>query len=150
MEKETHGLVITLNIWKRLINWIKKEREKWGLNPDTGAIVQKYHTGGIVDGKSNLKSTEVFAKLLKGEFVATESQMNNFMTKTLPSLMNNKPTVTNNTGGDTYSLVLNTNGGNVDKSTYEQLKSEIGNMISTATQNKAMFLKGQRRTAKAI
>ena len=47
--------------------------------------VGSYHVGGIVD-TSPLKSTEVFAKLLKGEFVATPAMMQKFVGQTLPAI----------------------------------------------------------------
>lgn len=45
-----------------------------------------YHTGGLVGGEATLSSSEEFAKLLKGEFVSTPSQMKHFMEDTLPSI----------------------------------------------------------------
>lgn len=45
-----------------------------------------YHSGGIVGDTARLKSTELFAKLLKGEFVATPQMMKQFMTSTLPEI----------------------------------------------------------------
>lgn len=46
---------------------------------------RKYHSGGIVDDLG-LGDNEVFAKLMKGEYVATPAQMSNFLRKTLPSM----------------------------------------------------------------
>lgn len=56
---------------------------------------KSYHSGGIVDVEThhdgnfagNLKSNEVFAKLLKGELVATESQMSSFINSILPTML---------------------------------------------------------------
>ena len=48
--------------------------------------VYKHHTGGIVEGAIPLKSTEVFSKLLKGEFVSTPAQMKRFVEETLPQI----------------------------------------------------------------
>jgi len=54
----------------------------------------KYHEGGLVEehhgGMSfagGLKTNEVFAKLLKGEYVSTEGQMDKFIRNTLPNMM---------------------------------------------------------------
>lgn len=53
---------------------------------------QEYHEGGIAIKhgdetiKGALKDSEIFAKLLKGEYVATEDQMRNFLKKTLPNI----------------------------------------------------------------
>jgi TP901 family phage tail tape measure protein len=55
-----------------------------------GRLQQYYHYGGIVeshhdgDFAGNLKTNEVFSKLLKGEYVATENQMSNFLRNVLP------------------------------------------------------------------
>ena len=46
--------------------------------------VGTYHSGGFV---GDLKSNETFAKLLNGEFVATPQQMDNFINKTLPTIV---------------------------------------------------------------
>lgn len=53
-----------------------------------------YHSGGIVGNIATLKSTEEFAKLLKGEFVATPSMMQRFMGQTLPEMVSS-PNKTN-------------------------------------------------------
>lgn len=52
-----------------------------------GTWIAQYHTGGIVGG-AHLDSNEEFAKLLKGEFVSTPSQMKRFMEDTLPRIAN--------------------------------------------------------------
>ena len=52
-------------------------------------VAPTYHSGGIVGDMTRLKSTELFAKLLKGEFVATPQMMNRFMTSTLPTIASN-------------------------------------------------------------
>lgn len=50
------------------------------------------HEGGFASKhgpdvfEGTLKDSEIFAKLLKGEYVATEDQMRNFLRKTLPSI----------------------------------------------------------------
>lgn len=46
----------------------------------------KYHSGGFVDDYSKLQSNEVFAKLLRGEFVSTPAQMDRFINETLPKV----------------------------------------------------------------
>lgn len=51
------------------------------------ALFGIYHSGGVVGDTTNLKSTEEFAKLLKGEFVATPKMMERFMGETLPSMV---------------------------------------------------------------
>lgn len=49
-------------------------------------VMEIKHGGGIVGDFTRLKSTETFAKLLKGEFVATPAMMERFMNQTLPNL----------------------------------------------------------------
>lgn len=49
--------------------------------------LHNYHTGGFVGSDVALDSNEEFAKLLKGEFVATPTQMHRFMKKTLPEVV---------------------------------------------------------------
>ena len=49
--------------------------------------VPVFHSGGTV-GNLNLGENEVFAKLMKGEFVSTPAQMSNFLNKTLPAMTN--------------------------------------------------------------
>ena len=48
--------------------------------------VPEHHTGGFVGGVE-LQSHEEFAKLMKGEFVVTPSQMSRFMGETLPTMV---------------------------------------------------------------
>ena len=50
--------------------------------------VPNYHTGGLVGDVATLSSSEEFAKLLKGEFVSTPTQMRRFMEDTLPKIAN--------------------------------------------------------------
>jgi len=56
--------------------------------PPTG----KWHEGGFASEhgpdvfEGTLKDSEIFAKLLKGEYVASEDQMRTFLKKTLPSI----------------------------------------------------------------
>lgn len=135
-----------------LIGWIKSERKKNQFDPDTGADLYKYHDGGVAggDNEANLKSTEVFAKLMKGEPVVTENQAQKFLTKTLPNLLGSNSSNVTTSKGDTYNLELNTNGGAVDPSTYQKLYNDMKKLIEATNQNKAMFVNGQRRSAKSL
>ncbi|MBR2399808.1 MAG: hypothetical protein IKA96_07620 [Alistipes sp.] len=63
--------------------------------------LQKYHTGGFVGGLSAMSSNEEFAKLLKGEFVSTPTQMKRFMEDTLPQIVNYA-----NSGGNEFNAPL--------------------------------------------
>ena len=122
------------------------------LDPDTGAIVKQYHTGGIAggDNEANLKSTEVFAKLMKGEPVTTEKQAQNFLTKTLPALLGaSGQTITNNSrSGDNFTFQFVNNGGTVDKTTLDSLKADIKKMVGDSYN--AMFKRGNTRNAKQM
>lgn len=57
-----------------------------------------FHQGGFIGDFMALKSNEQFAKLLKGEFVTTPAQMDNFMKKVLPQITSysNGATINNN------------------------------------------------------
>lgn len=59
-------------------------------------VAPTYHSGGIVGDMTRLKSTELFAKLLKGEFVSTPAQMKRFMEETLPKIANYSATGSSN------------------------------------------------------
>ena len=67
---------------------IKDKGENYELDIHSFKPVYKFHTGGIVGDMSHLYNTEVFAKLLKGEFVSTPAQMKRFMEETLPQIAN--------------------------------------------------------------
>lgn len=80
------------------------------------------HEGGLVDDKhtkaykGDLKSNEVFAKLLKGEYVATEGQMEHFLSQTLPKMMGTPKVNTQSTSVPiTMNMPINVEG-NMDKS----------------------------------
>ena len=55
---------------------INKPGEVEALPFHNGGLVESHHNG---DFAGNLRSNEVFSKLLKGEYVATEGQMDNFL-----------------------------------------------------------------------
>ena len=140
-------------------NWINSEREKWGISKD-GKIVQLgkvpddvwkvrknkypiYHNGGIVgkDGGNNdytyndytyNPNTEVFAKLMKGEFVSNQSQIDRFIKTTLPNLVgvNSNQSVTIEKLAD-----INVNG-NLDESAIPQLRREFNDIINKLNKNR--------------
>lgn len=56
------------------------------LASDMSANYGTYHTGGLVGDVATLSESEEFAKLLKGEFVSTPTQMKHFMEDTLPQI----------------------------------------------------------------
>lgn len=73
-------------------DWMKKVASGGGGGGGLGSrggcnvVMEIKHGGGIVGDFTRLKSTETFAKLLKGEFVATPAMMERFMNQTLPNL----------------------------------------------------------------
>lgn len=97
-------------------------------NPIGGPIMQLYHEGGVV-GKpkeytsGTLNSNEVFAKLLKGEYVATEAQMEKFLTRTLPWLMGGVPKTQSKTITPDISMSMSINvEGNMDKTALKDIE----------------------------
>ena len=110
-----------------------------------------YHSGGVVGGETKLKSNEEFAKLLNGEVVSTQAQMDNFMRKTLPTMLNSSPMTTNNSSDNGISLVLNI-AGNADDNTVRQLESKITKIADTVfgMVTKTMGQKGNNRNAKTM
>jgi hypothetical protein len=58
----------------------------------SGGLIESYHFGNFAGG---LKSNEVYAKLLKGEYVSTEGQMDTFIKNTLPRLSMSMATKSN-------------------------------------------------------
>ena len=78
-----------------------------------GGLVEEHHNG---DFAGNLKSNEVFSKLLKGEYVATEYQMNNFLKNILPRFMSPSISSTNQSVGNITVTMPITVQGNMDSS----------------------------------
>ncbi|MGN0819837.1 MAG: phage tail tape measure protein [Christensenellaceae bacterium] len=85
-----------------------------------------YHTGGFVGDYSELKSNELFAKLLKGEFVATPEQMDNFIKEILPSMM-----ITSG-GGDSFEYnapIFEIKCDSIDKETLPDLETILNKAV---------------------
>ncbi len=121
---------------------------------DLGANIphQTVHQGGLIeehhDGEfaGNLRSNEVFAKLLKGEYVATENQMDQFMNNILPRIASypqvTKTNNTNNSVGDmTFNMPITVNGS-LDKNSLPELKDSVIREI-----NMSLERRGIRRNA---
>jgi TP901 family phage tail tape measure protein len=67
-----------------------------------------FHEGGVVGKGMSLKSNEMFAKLLKGEVVSTPNQIDTFMNKTLPQMIDG---TSNFAGGNIeLNMPVNING----------------------------------------
>lgn len=89
--------------------------------------IPSHHSGGIVGGLPKIEESEAFAKLLKGEVVVNDSQMKNFINKTLPSL------VASANGGNGVNINMPiTIAGNADKSVIPEFKNAVLDVINTA------------------
>ena len=154
-QKYLHDLMIKAKAENNtgLINWIKSERKKWGLDQNTGAVIEKFHTGiqeGFVGGKTGTKSNEQLALLMKGEGVFTEKQMESFMKITLPTMLGMAGTSQNN-NGISINMPM-TFEGNVDEAVLPDLKNFVKKTVDTAIGqlNNAMKQRGQTRNAKTM
>jgi TP901 family phage tail tape measure protein len=97
-----------------------------------------YHEGGFVGGRSLTPLNEQFAKLLKGEFVATVPQMSNFMQNVLPSVAS----------GNSGNVVFNLNvAGNLDKSTLPAVQDMVNQAVDKI--NAKLGIRGQNRPIKS-
>lgn len=96
------------------------------------------HQGGFI---GNLKSNEAFAKLLKGEYVATEGQMQNFMGNVLPKIAGN-PTFSANGGSVEINIPIHV-AGSLDKTVLPDIE-KIANKVLEEI-NKAMRQRGYIR-----
>lgn len=85
------------------------------------------HDGGTVGGLPKIQESEQFAKLLKGEVVATDSDMRNFMRNTLPRFAS----MGGGQGVGDISLEINV-AGNLDKSVLPDLKSAVFEVMNAA------------------
>jgi TP901 family phage tail tape measure protein len=112
-----------------------------------GGLIEEHHKGNFA---GNLMSNEVFAKLLRGEYVATEGQMNNFMKNILPKIatniaMNgNFPPALNGSGGTpNTNFEININvAGSLDKSVLPDIKKTMIKEL-----NKILQMRGIKRSA---
>lgn len=154
-QKYLHDLMIKAQSENNtgLISWIEGERKKWGLDPTSGEIIEKFHTGieeGFVGGKTGTKSNEQLALLMKGEGVFTEKQMENFMKVTLPTMLGMAGT-SQNSNGININMPM-TFEGNVDEAVLPDLKNFVKKTVDTAIGqlNNAMKQRGQVRNAKTM
>lgn len=95
-------------------------------------LVGKYHTGGLVGGVASLQSNEEFAKLMKGEFVSTPKQMETFMKKTLPGLMQsgqNGAVINNN------SPLIEIKCGDINQDTLPRLRELVNQAVAKIEKN---------------
>lgn len=123
---------------------------KWGtrdsevrLRVHSGGLIEEHHNG---DFAGNLRSNEVFAKLLKGEYVSTEGQMKNFMTNILPKIATMMPVnVQQRAQSEDISVSIPiTVQGNMDSSTIPQIDAIANRVVEKI--NKAIVTRGHIRT----
>lgn len=86
---------------------------------------EEYHSGGIVGAVPNLDEQEVFAKLLKGEVVATKEQTYNFMKSTLPNMIEAGRATT----GDINVEINIPVAGNLDKTVLPDLEKAVSKAV---------------------
>ena len=116
--------------------WQGKDVATGIISKHKGGLVESHHNGEFA---GNLKTNEVFSKLLKGEFVSTEAQMNDFMKNTLPriaglgTIENKKVSI-----GDT-SIKIDINiAGNVTKKDLPALKETVLEGVNQALKNRGI------------
>lgn len=113
------GSVVKLQ--QRAISYGKNHAEGYAaLKKKILEDIPQHHKGGFVGDIVSLKSNEEFAKLLNGELVSTPKQMDNFIKRTLPSLIgytNSSNSIINNTP------LIEISCGNIDKNSLPQLKA---------------------------
>lgn len=103
-------------------------------------VLTRYHSGGVVGNDARLKSTEEFAKLLKGEFVSTPAQMKRFMEFTLPSLLQSGDTTA---GNEFNSPLIEINCETVSAEAIPKVKAVVEDAVNEI---KKMFDDGFSRT----
>lgn len=92
-----------------------------------------YHTGGIVADDTPLRSTEVFARLMKGELVSTPQQIANFMHSTMPEIIA-ATSATNNRNITINSPLLNIHCDSVTEESMPQLEQVVQEATSRIEQ----------------
>lgn len=91
--------------------------------------IQTFHSGIDVGFAGGVGGNEIFARLMKGEAVISEDQMNRFVNRTLPQITANA-TNSNVTFGKLFDLIVQ---GNLDSSVMpdlEKLSNDIVNRIN--------------------
>ena len=105
-----------------MIKWLQQQ-------PISGT----YHTGGIVADDTPLRSTEVFARLMKGELVSTPQQIANFMHSTMPEIIA-ATNATNNRNITINSPLLNIHCDSVTEESMPQLEQVVQEATSRIEQ----------------
>ena len=89
--------------------------------------VPSYDDGGIVSGISTSRSGAVFAKLLKGEFVATDDMMRNFINRTSPKISS----TIKNDSNVSISMPISVTG-NLDRTVLPDLEKMVLKTVNSA------------------
>lgn len=114
---------------------------------DVGLLSGKvtYHTGGFVGDLTSLKSNEEFAKLLKGEFVSTPAQMDNFMKNVLPQVTSYSTGATINNNSPLVTIQC----GTIDDETLPKLTQMVDAAVAQIERNmeNALTRRGYRSRA---
>lgn len=101
-----------------------------------------YHAGGFVGDFTSMASNEEFAKLLKGEFVSTPQQMDNFMRYTLPALR---------TSGDSQNIfnspLVSIQTGEITKDSLPEFKKIVNEAVKRVKTEMESALSRTRRSA---
>jgi hypothetical protein len=109
---------------------------------------QEHHQGsksGFVGGVPTLKSNEKFIKALDGELLLTAAEMDRFVSKTLPNMMQPQFTSTGGGGTNIGKLMEITVNGNLDEKVIPKIE-EIANEVMDKI-NKTLGANGIGRKA---
>ena len=106
-----------------------------------GQVFPPYHDGGIVSydnggnvgSFSSAQSGEVFAKLMSGEFVATDDMMKNFLNRTLPKISS----TSSNNGNITISMPISI-AGNLDRSVLPDMEKMVLKTVNNAIKKRGV------------
>jgi hypothetical protein len=119
-----------------LINLINQIPDYGGSGWSGMPSVPSYHEGGVSgNGLPNLESGEIYAKLLKGEVIANDQQMSDFVNKTLPNLVSS---VSNNSTTSIGDIVFHV-AGSLDKSVIPDIQKIIMDTIDKTNKNRGIL-----------
>lgn len=104
--------------------------------------IPEYHSGGVVGKSASLQSNEVFAKLMSGEVVSTQSQIENFMSRTLPQIAQGS---SNFNSGDIEISIPISVAGSLDKSVIPDINRMAERVLERVQE--MMYQRGWNRRA---
>lgn len=97
--------------------------------------IPSFHSGaekGVIGSGTSLKSGEVFAKMMAGEVVSNAGQIDNFMTKTLPQMVQGASSM--NGGNIELNMPISV-AGNLDKSVIPDIKKIVDAAVKQMNEN---------------